>query len=723
MVQCEICSDEEEYEDIKEHLLNKHKATPNLIRKNYREIYDDHRRELLSRSMSTTNPDKETDPSETAQSKGHSENGTDEEAESQANEESRLQDSEENDIDRIDVQEDSEDEREKDDNDMDETSEASEDEIVAENYEQNAVEEDSEEDTSGEESEQPADSSEPEPDSVSVETNIKSKETADSDRRDFGSPRETIEEDSGTIEGESNSPSMSDGEVTVSEGEDSETSANNVSIEREDESPGGDSEEDRSEAGTERQIEQSTPDVDGFLDNSTGRGKWFTLGVGGCGGNLIDALILRAESLREQEDHPLNSAWQGAIRGLGVVNADADSELASTYWAQEYLDETISYVAKNYKIGPPDFQGSGNVEERGAEFAKWTFNQSDENFAGKVWGDSLNPQRIDEAQGVMLFHSAVKGTGTGATPTIANRLNKDVLDSNDDYDLDLVESNSVFSSVILPSMGSLDPGEKRNGLVGLARLANEIDAIIPFDNNNLLSASDELRVPISGGNNLQMENHRAENEVFISFLETMSLTSTAPGEDDPQNLGDQVDVQDIYNPAKDLIPMEDDLPAIIMAPVYGHIDTEEPLNREHLEELATQAVINGKLVDFDHQTAWGGAFLIAHSGGYENLSAIGDRNLREILSKKQLLDFDHEGDDLIHTSDYYIKIPGIDGLRLCGLLYNPKMERVENWRQWAEEQRGINNRFGERIDQVWPQIETLFNLLGRENMPGYEGGA
>jgi hypothetical protein len=722
MVQCEICTDEKEYEDIEEHILNKHENTPALVLDNYKDIYEEHKRRFLGGNESKRqHDDDEIDSSESTQSKDHEEDVPEENVESQETEESEAQDAGEDDIDKIVSGEDSVKERVQDDNETDATHEDSGDELLEETKEDNTTEQGSEEVTPEEGTEEVADTSEEEPTSVSVETKIKSDEPTDSHREDSDSADEGTEDVSQTADGRSNqSPKSKEGSNVTNDDPD-ESTKDNISISRGDESSEGNSATDRSDDETESQVNESSTEVDGFLDNNTGSGKWFALGVGGCGGNLIDALILRAESLKEQEDHPLSSAWQGAIRGLGVVNADTDSELASTYWAQEYKDEDASKVADNYKIGPPKYEGSGDVEERGAKLAKWTLDQDENDFAGNQWGNSLQPQRIDEAQGVMLFHSAVKGTGTGATPTIAKRLNEDVLESSYDFDLELDDSNSVFSSVILPSMGSLDPGEKRNGLVGFARLANEIDAIIPFDNNNLLNAPDELRVPITRGENLQMENHRAENEVFISFLETMSLTSTAPGDDDPQNLGEQVDVQDIYNPANDLIPREDDLPAIIMAPVYGHINPEEPLNRDHLEELVTQSLMNGKLVDFDHQTAWGGALLIAHSGEYDNLGALGGRNLRDILSKQQFLNFDPKGDDMIITPDYYIKIPGIDGLRLCGLFYNPKMERVESWREWAEEKRGINNSFGQRIDEVWPQIETLFNLLGRENMPGHEG--
>lgn len=552
------------------------------------------------------------------------------------------------------------------------------------------------------------------------------------DKRDSDEPPESKEEIQEPSEEDPNShseektttPEASPSTESSSQETKTENRSNQnpeVIVTRDDEtSDDGDSLEDAVDE-SDGSDEQTGVQVDGFLDESTGREKWFAIGIGGCGGNLVDGLILRAETLRQHEDHPLSNAWEGAIRGLAVVNADANSELASTHFAQEYKQRDASAVADNYKIGPPEVQGSGNVERRGDALAAWTLDQDESDFGGSQWGDALNPYRIDQAQGVMLFHSAVKGTGTGASPTIAKRLNEEVLSSSDDLGLDFVEASSVFSSVILPSIGNLDGIEKRNGLVGMARLANEIDAILPFDNENLRNAPDELRVPIPGTEGYQMANHQAENEMLISFLETMSLTSAAPGDNNPQDTGDQVDVQDIYNPAKDLLPRNQDLPAIILAPVYGHIDPGDTFDSDHLEELVSQALFHGKLVDFDHQTAWGGAFLVAQSGEYgDQISQVGKHNLRDILAKEEYLNFDVDGEGgVIPTSDYYIKIPGIDGVRLCAVLYNPRMPRIESWRDWADSRRGTDNAFGERLTKIWEDVEDLFELLGRENMPGY----
>jgi hypothetical protein len=476
---------------------------------------------------------------------------------------------------------------------------------------------------------------------------------------------------------------------------------------------------------TDANGEQEEMSVDGFLDGNRGRQKWFLIGIGGCGGNIVDAILLRAKALEEQRDHPLSDAWKGAVRGVGIVNTDSNSELASTYFAQEYKSRPASNVADTFHIGPPPVQGAGNIEQKASELTEWTFDRDDQNFAGSQWGDALLPHRISEAQGVMMVHSAVKGTGTGASPVIAQRLNEDVLD--DEYDFDFVDTSSLFSSIILPSKGDLDGIEKRNGLVGTARLAREADAIIPFDNDKLGNAADELRVPIPGTENYSLANHQAENEVFVSFLETMSLTSTAPDGDSPsQNLGDQFDVEDAYNPAKDLMPADydsDDLPAILLAPAYGHVDAGgTDIDRDLIDELVSRTLIRGKLVDFDHQTAWGGSFLIVSSGEYsEQVKDVGEYNLRSILAKEEYLDFDLDDDSrgVIPTKDYYIKVPGVDGIRMLGVLYNPEMPRLAEWRDWAEAQRSRGDKLSRRINDKWDEIEELFQLLGRDRREAF----
>lgn len=462
-------------------------------------------------------------------------------------------------------------------------------------------------------------------------------------------------------------------------------------------------------------------DQDGHLDqfDADRNYRWFLFGVGGCGGNLIDSVILRSETLRNGAME-LDDAWPEAVRGIATVNTNSADELDGTYYAQTYRSKDARDIAREYKIGPDGIEGAGAVEKIGSQAAQWTFEQAEDDFAGLQWGGAADHSRISSAQAVIFLHSAVKGTGTGATPVIARELDAAVGDNN--IDLDMLNTGlTKFSVSVLPD-STADELETSNGIVGFARLAKQVDAIIPFDNESLDETPDSLRANIEGTSNYQVHKYRERNEILVSFLETFAFSGVRKGGDEDSVMGgDGFDLEDAYNPARVLNTDDGNDMAVVMAPAYGEIRTGSgEFTQQALESLVTNTLTEGKLVDFDHETGWGGAFLFeTPQSQHKQVEEVVNRHFDDIVERPEHLNTGEdavEGDQMFPTRAQYLFRSDIDSVRLWALIYNPEMSRLTRWRNWGERHRGGPQQYQQRLDEKWDEIESVFSLLGRKNL-------
>ncbi len=464
-------------------------------------------------------------------------------------------------------------------------------------------------------------------------------------------------------------------------------------------------------------------DQDGHLDqfDADRNYRWFLFGVGGCGGNLIDSVILRSETIRNGA-MDLDDAWPEAVRGIATVNTNSADELDGTYYAQTYRSKDARDIAREYKIGPDGIEGAGAVEKIGSQAAQWTFEQAEDDFAGVQWGGAADHSRISSAQAVIFLHSAVKGTGTGATPVIAQELDAAVGDNNIGEQFDMLNTGlTKFSVSVLPD-SSADKLEISNGIVGFARLAKQVDAIIPFDNKNLDETPDSLRVNIEGTDNYQVHKYRERNEILVSFLETFAFSGVRKGGDEESVMGgDGFDLEDAYNPARVLYAGGGNDMAVVMAPAYGEIRTGSgEFTQQALESLVTNTLTEGKLVDFDHETGWGGAFLFeTPQSQHKQVEQVVNRHFDGIVERPEHLNTGEdavEGDQMFPTRTQYLFRSDIDSVRLWALIYNPEMSRLTQWRNWGERHRGGPQQYQQRLDEKWDEIESVFTLLGRKNL-------
>lgn len=466
-------------------------------------------------------------------------------------------------------------------------------------------------------------------------------------------------------------------------------------------------------------IPSQTP-TDDHLDDAYGK-KWYMIGVGGAGNNILDAVLLRRDTLRENNEERA-VIWNGGLAGYGSLNTNV-SELEQTYYAQEEHGYSRNDLLPNCIIGfgKHDYAGAGFRWDLGRDLIQADF-EDDANPFQERW--DIKQQTLKDSQAVMFLHSVTKGTGCGATPVLAEMIRDRVL--SDDF----VVQKPFFSSIVLPSRGrrygDFGGRAKVNGIVGLTRASRAVDAIIPFDNQRLDSVKDDIQPRIHRLDEYNPPQYGNINKPLIAFLEAFTMSSVPQFLDREATMsimGDVFDPADSFRPVQDKYQIDPDrgyTPAVILAPVLGRTRANA-IDRSKLEILARNALFQNKLAEFDPTTAWGGTFLLY--GPEEKMETISefvnDGEVSDILAGEEFLDADNTpGSQSIDIHVNQLVTPYLDDVFLWGTLWNPQIPPLKEMYEHAQtlKQDGTSEQ-AENVRDVWPDIEPLFSCMGRENMP------
>ncbi len=459
--------------------------------------------------------------------------------------------------------------------------------------------------------------------------------------------------------------------------------------------------------------------TDDLLDDSYGK-KWFVIGVGGAGNNILDSILLRRETLVDTNS-PRARIWQGGLAGYGPLNTNV-SEIEQTYYAQEEKQYSRNDLLPNCIIGfgKHDYAGAGYRWDIGRDLIEADFADGS-NPIQERW--DLSKTQIQDSQAVMFLHSVTKGTGCGSTPVLAEKIRNNVLED------DLVVPKPLFSSIVIPSEGTeyseFGGRAKVNGVIGLAQASRTVDAIIPFDNNRLENVQADIRPRIDRIDAYTPPQYRELNKPMVAFLEAFTMSSVPQFLDRDSTMsimGDVFDPADSFRPVQDKYernPDRDFTPAVVLAPVLGRARASQ-LDESKLELLVRNALFQNKLAEFDPTTAWGGTFLVyGPPKKMDDVSElIGDGTLSRIISSEQFLD---AGDTTgIGSVDIHVKqlvTPHLDDIYLWGTLWNPEMPSLTEMYDHAKQikQEG-NTQQAEHIRDAWDHVDALFSCLGRENM-------
>lgn len=481
-----------------------------------------------------------------------------------------------------------------------------------------------------------------------------------------------------------------------------------------------DEENEQRQTGGHQRRDTGTMVSDDLLDSTYGK-KWFMIGVGGVGNNILDAVLLRRETLEENHEQRA-SIWQGGLAGYGSLNTNV-SELEQTYYAQEEHNYTRNDLLPNCIIGfgRHDYAGAGFRWDIGRDLIEADF-EGDSNPFRDRW--DMDQQEIKDSQAVMFIHSVTKGTGCGSTPVLAEKMRERVIDD------DLVVDKPFFSSVVIPSQGAeyseFGGRAKVNGIVGLARTSKVVDAIIPFDNQRLEQVHADIRPRINRLEEYNPPQYAEINKPLVAFLEAFTMSSVPQFLDREATMsimGDVFDPADSFRPVEDKYQMDPDrgyTPAVVLAPVLGR-SRANSFDRSKLEILIRNALFQNKLAEFDPTTAWGGTFLLygPETKMKELSDFVNDGTVSEILASKDFLDAGNtSGFEAVDIHVKQLVTPYLDDVYLWGTLWNPRMPSLEEMYSHAESlKQDGNSQQAENLRNTWNHIEPLFSGLGRSNMP------
>jgi len=457
-------------------------------------------------------------------------------------------------------------------------------------------------------------------------------------------------------------------------------------------------------------------------DDSDAYGKkWYLIGVGGAGNNIIDSILLRRDTLIDK-NKPRSKIWEGGIAGLGSLNTNI-TEIEQTYYAQEEMEYSRNDLLPNSIIGmgEHDYAGAGYRWDVGRTLMNKDFEETKDPFQDR-W--DMQKQDIKDSQAVMFIHSVTKGTGCGSTPVLAREMKESVLSRDEKF-----LSKPLFSSVVIPSKGGeyseFGGRSKVNGVVGLAQISKQVDAIIPFNNNRLNKVEAEIKPDINGIEEYIPPQYQHLNKPLVGFLEAFTMSSIPQFLDREATMnimGDVFDPADSFRPVQDKYnynPDREFTPAVILAPVLGRSRANQ-IDESKIQLLIRNTLFQNKLAEFDPKTAWGGTFLLY--GPKEKMNQVSkfvsSGRVNEILSGEEFLNASQSGG--VGSIDIHVKqlvVPYLDDIYLWGTLWNPKMPTLEEMYNHTDsiKQEG-NTEQAENLRENWETIETLFSSLGRENM-------
>lgn len=449
-----------------------------------------------------------------------------------------------------------------------------------------------------------------------------------------------------------------------------------------------------------------------FREEIATRGKFSIFGVGGAGNRLLDAMIMRRDTLRDRNSR-LAKAWEGGLNTYLSLNTN-DSEIVGTYYQTEDQDLDQADVMVRCLIGDNP-SGAGEDPEIGlmemnhdianspAETIRsWPFNQGD----------------LRSAQSVMFVHSVVKGTGSGSTPPLAEYVREELLDERHGE-----KGNTPMMAVtVLPNERAtkFNPEGTVNAGFGIGMIASRVNVVIPFDNERLGDAAKDITPDIDGLGD-RNPAYSDVNRPLVQFLEAFMLSSNSEmiDQETMSKLGasgagdDGFDVPDSFRPIAPRYPLTGDdeiRPGVVAAPLMA-VSESSQLDETGIGILIESAFNQGLLVDCEPETAWGGTFMFY---GPEEPMADVSGHIRDFNVHEKIT-------ESLGTTDLRLRVnqavvPEVDDLHMWGLLWNPKMPAMEQMFQKTKEAKERNNDHGRMLSEHWDEIRPVYEYLGRENM-------
>lgn len=453
-------------------------------------------------------------------------------------------------------------------------------------------------------------------------------------------------------------------------------------------------------------------------EEATTRGKFSVFGIGGAGNNILDAMLMRRDTLRNQNSR-LAKAWEGGLQTYVPLNTN-DSEISGTYYdLEDNPDTRPSDIMQRGRIG--DGSGAGEDPEIGLLRMQSDIDKAPEETI-RSWPFTTADLRA--AQAHMFVHSVVKGTGSGATPFLAQYIREDILEETREQK----DRTPMMAVTILPNEKATkyNPAATINAGFGVGMMASNVDVLIPFDNERLGEAGRDISPEIDGLNQANPTYAQA-NRPLVQFLEAFMLSSnkemrdtdataelaSSAGLANGSGSDDGFDVPDSYQPIQNRYPLREDneiRPGTVACPMIAVSESSRGIDETGLGILIETALNKGLLVNCNPETAWGGAFMFY--GPEDPMQDIA-RHVRNYVPHEKIENV--LGTDELRTNFHQAVVPEADKLYMWGLLWNPKMPAMEQMWVNTKEARQRNNDQGRLLRENWDEIKPVYQYLGREN--------
>ncbi len=445
------------------------------------------------------------------------------------------------------------------------------------------------------------------------------------------------------------------------------------------------------------------------------RGKFSVFGVGGAGNNILDAMLMRRDTLRNQNSR-LAKAWEGGLQTYIPLNTN-DAEIAGTYYdLEDNPDLDAAQLLAAGRIG--DGSGAGEDPELGLLRMR---GDVDEAPTSTIRSWPFTSGDLRSAQAYMFVHSVVKGTGSGSTPELARYIREDFLGE----DRHQKDRTPLMAVTILPNEKAtrFNPEATINAGLGVGMVASNVDVVIPFDNERLGEAAKDISIEIDGLDEANPTYAQA-NRPLVQFLEAFMLSSNREMRDESSTAGlaggtgdaasnDGFDVPDSFQPIQNRYPIRDDdeiRPGTIACPMIAVSESTRGIDKTGLGILIETALNKGLLVKCKPETAWGGAFMFF--GPERSMNDV-SKHVQDYVPHKKVSEV-LETDEL-RMNFHQAVVPEVDKLYMWGLLWNPKMPAMEQMWENTKEAKQRNNDQGKLLTQNWEEIRPVYQYLGREN--------
>lgn len=470
----------------------------------------------------------------------------------------------------------------------------------------------------------------------------------------------------------------------------------------------------------------SPSDIDRISDSESGsgatsrreigtRGKFSVFGVGGAGNNILDAMLMRRDTLRNQNNR-LAKAWEGGLQTYIPLNTN-DAEIAGTYYdIEDKPDRNTSMLLDAGRIG--DGSGAGEDPEIGLLRMR---KDVDKEPTSTINSWPFTSADLESAQAYMFVHSVVKGTGSGSTPELSRYIRNDFLGEGRHQK----DRTPLMSVTILPNekAAQFNPEATINAGLGVGMAASNVDVLIPFDNERLGKAAKDISIEIDGLDRANPAYAQA-NRPLIQFLEAFMLSSNREMRDESSTAGlangageaagnNGFDVPDSFQPIQNRYPIREDdeiRPGTVACPMIAVSESTRGIDKTGLGILIETALNKGLLVNCEPETAWGGAFMFF---GPERPMKDVSRHVQNFVPHKKVSEV--LGTEELRNNFHQAVVPEVDKLYLWGLLWNPKMPAMEQMWENTKEAKQRNNDQGKLLRENWEEIRPVYQFLGREN--------